>query len=76
MFISLLKGRSTSRCNNVGDESAAVRCDNRVERGGDEVLFGSMSGSGSVRARAILQAFAPTSRTFGKCRLMSYIQSA
>ena len=64
-----------SRFNSVGDDSAAVRCDNRVERGGDEVFAGSISGSGSVRARAILHAFAPTSRTCGKCRLMSYTRS-
>lgn len=43
-----------------------------MERGGDAVLFGSGSGFGRVRARAILQAFAPRSRTWGKWRLMSY----
>lgn len=34
---------------------------------------GSGLGSGRVRARAILQALAPRSRTWGKERLMSYV---
>lgn len=70
-LISWLNGRSISLFSRVGDESAAVRCEIRVERGGDEVLLGSGSGLGRVRARAILQAFAPRSRTWGKWRLMS-----
>ena len=52
-----------SRLRRVGDVSAEVRCVKRVVRGGEEV----------VRARAILQALAPRSRTWGKCLFMSYV---
>ena len=48
----------------MGEESADVRCESRVERGGD-------SATGTVRARPMLQALAPRSRTLGKWRLMS-----
>ena len=60
-----LKGSSASRWRSVGELSAEVRCEKRVDRGGE-------SGVGAVRARAILQALAPMSRTEGKWRLMSY----
>ena len=46
-----------------------------MERGGDVVLFESESGPGRVRARAMLQAPAPRSRTWGKWRLTSYLIS-
>ena len=61
---SALKGRSASRWSRVGEVSAEVRCERRVERGGE-------SGVGTVRARAMLQALAPRSRTEGKWRFMS-----
>ena len=61
-----LKGRSASLFRRAGEDSAQVRWDIRVARGGDEVLAGSGSGSGRVRARAMLQAFAPKSRIEGK----------
>ncbi len=48
----------------VGEVSAEVIWERRVDRGGE-------SGVGTVRVRAILQAFAPRSRTLGKCRLIS-----
>jgi len=47
----------------VREESAAVRCESRVERGGELVFEGSGSGSGRVSALAMLQEFAPKSRT-------------
>lgn len=42
-----------------------MRCESLVERGGE-------SGTGTVRARPMLQALAPRSRTLEKWRLMSY----
>lgn len=45
------------------DESAAVRWEIRVERGGELSFEGSGSGSGRVSALAMLQEFAPRSRT-------------
>ena len=54
-----------SRLRRVGDVSAEVRCERRVVSGVEE----------AVRARAMLQAFAPRSRTWGKCRFMSYVFS-
>jgi hypothetical protein len=60
-----------SRLRRVGEDSAAVKWDIRVDSGGDVALLGSGSGSGRVRARAMLQAFAPRSRTWGKWRLIS-----
>lgn len=45
----------------------------RVERGGELGFEGSGSGSGRVSARAMLQEFAPRSRTWLKCRFMSWI---
>ena len=54
-----------SRLRRLGDESAEVRCVRRFVSGVEEV----------VRARAMLQAFAPRSRTWGKCRFMSYVFS-
>jgi len=71
-FISWLKGRSASRYSIAREESAAVRCPSRVERGGELGLAGLISGSGRVRARAMLHEFAPRSRTWEKCRLISY----
>ncbi len=59
--IRALKGRSTSRWRRVGEESAEVRDEIRSVTGGDE----------SVRARAMLHALAPKSRTVGNCRLIS-----
>ena len=50
----------------MGDESAEVSEERRVDSGGE-------SGLGTVRARAILHAFAPRSRTEGKCRFISYV---
>ena len=44
----------------------------RVDRGSDSGFEGSGSGLGTVRARAMLQALAPRSRTWGKERLISY----
>ncbi len=60
----MLNGREASRWSNVGEESADVRCESLVASGGD-------SGTGTVRARPMLQALAPRSRTLGKWRLMS-----
>ena len=52
-----LNGREASRWRRVEDESAELRWSRRVERGGE-------AGSGGwVRARAMLQALAPRSRT-------------
>jgi hypothetical protein len=45
------------------EESAAVRCESLVERGGEVDFAGSGSGSGIVSARAMLHEFAPRSRT-------------
>ena len=61
----MLKGAVESRLRKVGEVSAEVRCVRRVVSGVEEV----------VRARAMLQAFAPRSRTWGKCRFMSYVFS-
>ena len=55
-----------SRLRKVRDVSAEVRCVRRFMSGVEEV----------VRARAMLQAFAPRSRTWGKCRFMSYVFSS
>lgn len=71
-LISLLKGRSASRYKRVAEESTAVRCEMRVDNGGDSGFLGSGSGSGRVRALAILQALAPRSKTCGKWRLISW----
>jgi len=65
-LISLLKGRSASRYSIAREESAAVRWDKRVERGGEVDFTGSGSGSGRMRARAMLHEFAPRSRTWLK----------
>jgi hypothetical protein len=65
--ISLLKGRSASRCSSVAEDSAAVILPTRLDRG----PFSGSSGDGSVRAFAMLHALAPRSRTWGKWRLMS-----
>lgn len=70
-FISLLNGRSASRYSIVWEESAAVRCANREDRGGEVSFEGSKSGSGSVSARAMLHELAPRSRTWLKWRLIS-----
>ena len=59
-----LNGREASRWSSVGEESADVRCESLEESGGD-------SGTGTVRARPMLQALAPRSRTLGRWRLMS-----
>ena len=59
-----MNGRLAARGSNVGEESADVRCESLVESGGE-------SGTGTVRARPILQALAPRSRTLAKWRLMS-----
>lgn len=67
--MSLLNGKSSSRWSRVGAESAQVRCPMRVPMGADLSFVGSRSGRERMRAR--LQALAPTSRTFGKLRLMS-----
>jgi hypothetical protein len=61
---SALNERSTSRWRKVGEVSAEVRCERRVDSGGE-------SGFGTVRARAMLQALAPRSRTEGKWRFIS-----
>ena len=61
----VLNGREASRWRRVGEASADVRCERRVDRGGDE------GKGGWVSARAMLQALAPRSRTQGKERLMS-----
>jgi hypothetical protein len=66
--ISLLNGRSASRCSSVADESAAVILPTRFDRG----PFSGSSGDGCVSACATLHAFAPRSRTCGKWRLISY----
>lgn len=58
----LLKGRSSSRWRRVGEESAEVKEEMRVVRGGEE----------RVRARAMLHAFAPRSSTAEKWRSISY----
>ena len=68
--MSLLKGRSSSRCKRVGAESAQVRCPMRVPIGADLSFVGSRSGRDRIRAR--LQALAPRSRTLGKLRLISW----
>ena len=60
---SALKGAVESRFRRVGDVSAEVRCERRVVSEVEEV----------VRARAMLQAFAPRSRTWGKCRFTSCV---
>lgn len=49
----------------MGEESAEVKCKSRVDSGGEP-------GTGTVRVRAILHAFAPRSRTEGKCRCISW----
>lgn len=76
-FIFELKGRSASRCRKPGDESAAVIWPIR-ERGCDdsdgETVLSDAFVAGkllSAKIRAMLQAFAPKSRTSGNCRLMS-----
>jgi hypothetical protein len=48
-----------------------VRWAMREDSGGEVVFEGSGSGSGRVIARAILQEFAPRSRTWLKVRFMS-----
>ena len=58
-----MKGAVESRLRRAGDVSAEVMCARRVVRGGEEV----------VRARAMLQALAPRSRTLGMCRSMSCV---
>lgn len=65
--ISLLKGRSASRYKSASDESAAVMVPIRLDRG---PLSGASS-EGRVSARDKLHAFAPRSRTLGKCRFIS-----
>ena len=45
----------------------------RVERGGEFAFEGSGSGSGRVSAFAMLQEFAPRSRTCLKCLFMSWV---
>jgi hypothetical protein len=47
----------------VRDDSAAVRCDIRVERGAESVSMACGSGLGRVSALAMLQELAPRSRT-------------
>jgi hypothetical protein len=63
MEMRSLKGREASRWRRVGEESAAMRCVIRVERGGEDGFEGSGSGFGSVRERAMFAALAPRSRT-------------
>src|ERR1700739_322060 len=48
MEMRSLKGRGASRWRRVGEESAAMRCVIRVERGGEDGFEGSGSGFGSV----------------------------
>ena len=67
--ISLLKGRSASRCRRAAEDSADVILPTRFDRG----PFSGSSGDGRVRAWATLHAFAPRSRTCGKWRLMSCV---
>jgi len=67
-----LKGRSASRYSIAREESAAVIWETREDNGSDVVREGSGSGSGRLRARAILQEFAPRSRTWLNVRFMSY----
>ena len=67
---------SGSRWRRVGDGSADVRWERRVDRGAEEEGEEGASGGGAEawleeRMRAILQALAPRSRTVGKCRFMS-----
>ena len=61
----LLNGRDSSRYSKVGEESADVRYERREDSGGES------GAAGTVRARAMLHAFAPRSRTWGKCREIS-----
>lgn len=75
MAISLLKGRSSSRWRRAREVSAQVSCSMRSERGGELPVGETGSGSGAVRARAMLQLLAPMSRTWGICLLMSWVSS-
>ena len=60
----LLNGKDASRCKRVEEESAAVSCESRVVSGAAIGAAGSDEvGGGFVRARAMLQALAPRSRT-------------
>jgi hypothetical protein len=68
--ISELNGREESLWRRSCEVSAQVSSDIREERGGEFGITGS--GSGVVRARAMLQLLAPRSRTFGNCRLISW----
>jgi hypothetical protein len=73
---SLLKGSSASRFKRAGDVSTQVRFPIRSESVVASPVSAPVSGSrlgiGVVSARAILQLFAPRSRTLGNVRLMSY----
>jgi hypothetical protein len=55
----------------VSEVSTQVSLEIRVVSGGDVGVSRFGSGLGAVRARAILQLFAPKSRTLGNVRLMS-----
>ena len=60
-----------SRCRRALEVSTQVSCEIRSERGGDSPVGETRSGVGVVRARAMLQLFAPRSRTLGISRLIS-----
>lgn len=71
---SSLKGRASSRFRSAAELSTQVRLSIRFESA--VVRFRSDSdgsGRGVVSARAMLQLFAPRSRTCGKVRFMSCI---
>ena len=54
-----------------GEESTAVRLERREERGAANAEDLMLSATGTVRAFAMLQAFAPKSRTWENRRFMS-----
>jgi hypothetical protein len=67
----VLNGRSMSRFKRAGEVSAQIRESMRVASGSETGFSETGSGFGAVRMRAMLQALAPRSRTFGKRRLIS-----
>lgn len=75
MWSFLLKSWSESRYRRVSEESAAINSDMRADRGGDVGVDGSGSGFSRTSALARLHELAPRSRTLGKCRLMSYLET-
>lgn len=68
----LLNGRSASRCRRACEVSMHVKLEIRDESGGELPVGETGSGSGVMSARAMLQLFAPRSRTFGKSRFISF----